>query len=87
MHGPVPALPPHRPPARSTVVLLRVVFVAVAVLSLGFLAWAALLRAALVQRKPLGWWLFGADLVLLTGTIVWSGAIPRRTGTRTSRLP
>lgn len=76
MHGPVPALPPHRPPARSTVVLLRVVFVAVAVLSLGFLAWAALLRAALVQRKPLGWWLFGADLVLLTGTIVWSGGYP-----------
>ncbi|MFE1171657.1 hypothetical protein [Streptomyces sp. NPDC058773] len=76
MHGPVPALPSHRPPARGAVILLRVVFVAVTVLSLGFLAWAALLRAALVQRKPLGWWLFGADLALLTGTIVWSGGYP-----------
>lgn len=65
MHGPAPAHPPHRPPAQGTVILLRVVFVAVAVLSLGLLAWAPLLRAAIVQRGKLGWWLFGADLVAI----------------------
>ncbi|MGW8975464.1 hypothetical protein [Streptomyces platensis] len=76
MHGPAPAPPPYRPPAPGTVVLLRVLFVAVAVLSLGFLAWATLLRAALVQRRPLGWWLFGADVALLGATIMWSGGYP-----------
>lgn len=76
MHGPVPAPPPYRSPAPGTVVLLRVLFVAVAVLSLGFLAWATLLRAALVQRRPLGWWLFGADVALLAATIMWSGGYP-----------
>lgn len=32
MHGPAPAPPPYRAPAPGTVVLLRVLFVAVAVL-------------------------------------------------------
>jgi drug/metabolite transporter (DMT)-like permease len=76
MHGPAPAPPPHRPPARGTVVLLRVVFVAATVLSLGFLAWAALLRAAIVQRRPLGWWLFAADLVAVIGVSLWSYGYP-----------
>lgn len=75
MHGPAPAHPPYRPPARGTVVTLRVLFVAATVLSVGFLAWAALLRAALVQRKPLGWWLFGADLALLV-LVLASGTYP-----------
>ncbi|UQA95012.1 hypothetical protein [Streptomyces halobius] len=75
MHAPAPAHPPYQPPARGTVVTLRVLFVAVTVLSLGFLAWAALLRAALVQRRPLGWWLFGADLALLV-LLLLSGTHP-----------
>ncbi|MEU9116008.1 hypothetical protein AB0D04_30635 [Streptomyces sp. NPDC048483] len=70
MHGPAPAPPPYRPPATGVVVLLRVVFVAATVASLGLLAWAAMLRAALVQRRPLGWWLFGADLAVLVGVCV-----------------
>ncbi|MFH8403640.1 hypothetical protein ACH4FX_02545 [Streptomyces sp. NPDC018019] len=73
MHGPVTAPPPHRPASRRTVVLLRVVFVALAVLSLGFLAWVTMLRAALVQRRPLGWWLFGTDLALLFAAVFLSG--------------
>ncbi|MFG2830769.1 hypothetical protein ACGFWI_25400 [Streptomyces sp. NPDC048434] len=76
MHGPVPAHPPHRPPAQGTIILLRVLFVAGTVLSLGFLAWAALLRAAIVQRKPLGWWLFAGDLALVIGTSLWSEGYP-----------
>ncbi|MFF4954457.1 hypothetical protein [Streptomyces chattanoogensis] len=67
MHAPAPVPPPYRPPATGVLVLLRVVFVALAVGSLGLLAWAAMLRAALVQRRPLGWWLFGADLAVLAG--------------------
>ncbi|GAB7033056.1 hypothetical protein AB0G35_07220 [Streptomyces sp. NPDC021749] len=70
MHGPVPAHPPHRPPAQGTVILLRVVFVAIAVLSLGLLAWVPMLRAAFVQRGQLGWWLFCGDLVAVIGACV-----------------
>ncbi|MYT29370.1 MULTISPECIES: hypothetical protein [unclassified Streptomyces] len=76
MHGPVPAPPVHRPPARGTVLALRLVFVAATVLSLGFLSWAAMLRAAIVQRRPLGWWLFAADLVLFVGTCVLIVSFP-----------
>ncbi|MFE1773796.1 hypothetical protein [Streptomyces sp. NPDC059008] len=67
MHGPVPAYSPHRPPARGTAIALRVALVAAAVLSLGLLAWAPLLRAAIVQRGRLGWWLFAGDLVAIVG--------------------
>ncbi|MGG7573388.1 hypothetical protein [Streptomyces sirii] len=67
MHGPVPAHSPYRPPARGTVIALRVVLVAAAVLSLGLLSWAPLLRAAIVQRGRLGWWLFAGDLVAIVG--------------------
>lgn len=77
MHGPAPAHPPHRPPAQGTVVLLRVVFVGVAVLSMGFLAWVALLRAAVVERRPLGWWLLGIDLALILGTSAVAGGLPQ----------
>ncbi|MEU2789336.1 hypothetical protein [Streptomyces sp. NPDC007100] len=73
MHGPVTAPPPHRPPQQRTVVLLRVVFVALAVLSLGFLAWLTLLRAAIVQRRPLGWWVLAADLALLVVSVILGG--------------
>ncbi|MFH8634187.1 hypothetical protein ACH4CC_30650 [Streptomyces lydicus] len=76
MHGPAPAHPPQRPQGQGTVIALRVLFVAGTVLSLGFLAWAALLRAAIVQRRPLGWWLFGGDLALVIGTSLWSEGYP-----------
>ncbi|MEE6267579.1 hypothetical protein V2E29_18270 [Streptomyces diastatochromogenes] len=76
MHGPVPAPPPHRPPARGTVLALRVLFVAATVLSLGFLGWAAMLRAAIVQRRPLGWWLFAGQLALFIGTSVLIVSFP-----------
>jgi len=69
MHAPAPAPPQYRPSATG-VVLLRVLFIAVTVCSLGLLAWAAMLRAALVQRRPLGWWLFCADLALLVTVCV-----------------
>ncbi|KUL49198.1 hypothetical protein ADL22_08585 [Streptomyces sp. NRRL F-4489] len=76
MHGPVPAPPPYRPPARGTVLALRVVFVAATVLSLGFLAWTAMLRAAIVMRRPLGWWLFAGQTALFIGTGVLITSFP-----------
>jgi hypothetical protein len=56
---------PPRRPSTGVLVLLRVIFVAVAVLSIGFLAWVAPLRAAIVTRRPADWWVFGGSLAML----------------------
>ncbi|NEB12087.1 hypothetical protein G3I32_25145 [Streptomyces coelicoflavus] len=63
-HGYAPPPPPRRP-ATAVLVLLRVFFVALALLSLGFLAWIATLYAAIVTRRPRHWWAFAASAVLL----------------------
>ncbi|WP_030262218.1 hypothetical protein [Streptomyces violens] len=77
MHGPAaPAPPPPRPAKPGTVVLLRVVFVAIAVLSIGMLAWVTLLRAALVHRRPVGWWIFGVDAALAIPLLAVVGSVP-----------
>ncbi|MEU7485767.1 hypothetical protein [Streptomyces sp. NPDC042319] len=76
MHGPAPAPPPPRPLRFGTAVLLRVVLVGVAVLSLGMLAWVALLRAALVHRRPVAWWLFGVDAGLVMPLFAVLGSVP-----------
>ncbi|MEV6123478.1 hypothetical protein AB0M23_23675 [Streptomyces sp. NPDC052077] len=72
MHGPGYPPPTKRPPATGWLVLLRVLFVAVAVFSIGMLAWAAMLRLAIVTRRALDWSLFvgafladGVALVLI----------------------
>ncbi|GAA2498077.1 hypothetical protein [Streptomyces longisporus] len=65
MQGHGYAAPPPRRPSTGVLVLLRVVFVAVALLSIGFLAWVATLRAAIVTRKATDWWIFAASLVVL----------------------
>ncbi|MFF9816385.1 hypothetical protein [Streptomyces sp. NPDC014006] len=62
-HGYAP--PPPRRPSTGVLVLLRVIFVAVAVLSIGFLAWVAPLRAAIVTRKRGEWWFFGGSVAVL----------------------
>ncbi|MEU3840930.1 hypothetical protein AB0E88_12965 [Streptomyces sp. NPDC028635] len=62
-HGYVP--PPPRRPSTGVLVLLRVIFVAVAVLSIGFLAWVATLRAAIVTRKRGDWWIFAGSVAVL----------------------
>ncbi|KAF2779622.1 hypothetical protein [Streptomyces sp. OM5714] len=63
-HGYAPPPPPRRP-ATAVLVLLRVFFVALALLSLGFLAWIPTLYAAIVTRRPRHWWAFAASAVLL----------------------
>jgi hypothetical protein len=65
MQGPGYAAPPPRRPSTGALVLLRVLFVAVAVGSIGFLAWAAPLRTAIVTRRRGDWWIFAASLGVL----------------------
>ncbi|MCD9875535.1 YppG family protein [Streptomyces guryensis] len=65
MQGHGYAAPPPRRPSTGVLVLLRVIFVAVALLSIGFLAWVATLRAAIVTRRAADWWIFAASVVVL----------------------
>ncbi|WP_416530741.1 hypothetical protein [Streptomyces coelicoflavus] len=63
-HGYAPPPPPRRP-ATVVLVLLRVFFVALPLLSIGFLAWISTLYAAIVTRRPRDWWAFAASAALL----------------------
>ncbi|MFJ8753563.1 hypothetical protein ACIREO_30170 [Streptomyces sp. NPDC102441] len=78
MHG--YGYPPEQQPkprlSSSSLVTLRVVFVALALLSCTFLAWAPMLRLAIVTRKQRDWWLFGLVLALNVGLIVYLGSLP-----------
>ncbi|MFE9171434.1 hypothetical protein ACFYNZ_18240 [Streptomyces kebangsaanensis] len=60
MHAPQPPRP-----STAVVVALRVLFMALPVLSLGFLAWATMLRVACVTRARRDWFLFGVSLAVL----------------------
>ncbi|MFC5173988.1 hypothetical protein [Streptomyces mutomycini] len=80
MHGygypPEQQQQPTRRPSSSTLVTLRVVFVALTLLSCGFLAWTAMLRLAIVTRKQRDWWLFGLVLALDAGLVAYLGSLP-----------
>ncbi|MFJ8807296.1 hypothetical protein [Streptomyces sp. NPDC102490] len=65
MHGHGYAPPPPRRPRTAVLVLLRVFFVALPLLSLGFLAWISPLYAAIVTRRPRDWWAFAATAAVL----------------------
>ncbi|MFB8028178.1 MULTISPECIES: hypothetical protein [unclassified Streptomyces] len=75
-YGYPPEQRPTRRPSSATLVTLRVVFVALALLSCGLLAWAAMLRLAVVTRKARDWWLFGLVLALNIGLIAYLGSLP-----------
>ncbi|MCM2390229.1 hypothetical protein [Streptomyces albipurpureus] len=65
MHGPGYAPPPPgRPPSSAMLTVIRVLFVTLALLSCGLLAWCAMLRLAIIRRRPLDWVLFGISLLL-----------------------
>ncbi|MFI0188326.1 hypothetical protein ACH4PW_12305 [Streptomyces sp. NPDC017082] len=63
MHGHGYGQPVKQPPHTAWLVLVRVLFVALGILSIGFLAWTMLLRLAAVTRRSLDWALFVAVLV------------------------
>ncbi|MET7288565.1 hypothetical protein [Streptomyces sp. NPDC005573] len=67
MHGHGYGYVPPPPKRSRTVVLflLRVVFVAVPIVSIGFLAWVATLRAAIVTRKRREWVVFVGSLAVM----------------------
>ncbi|MFJ8887629.1 hypothetical protein ACIRJR_30055 [Streptomyces sp. NPDC102402] len=75
-YGYPPEQQPKRRPSSATLVTLRVVFVALALLSCGLLAWAAMLRLAIVTRRQRDWWLFGLVLALNIGLIAYLGSLP-----------
>ncbi|MEV0023067.1 hypothetical protein AB0H45_12720 [Streptomyces atroolivaceus] len=75
-YGYPPEQQPKRSPTSATLVTLRVVFVALALLSCGILAWAAMLRLAVVTRKQRDWWLFGLVLALNVGLVAYLGSLP-----------
>ncbi|MEU1707977.1 hypothetical protein ABZ478_21760 [Streptomyces sp. NPDC005706] len=76
MQGHGYAQPVKQPPHPAGLVFLRVLFVAVAVLSIGMLAWVMLLRLAAVTRRSLDWGLFVALLAADILSIVLLGSEP-----------
>ncbi|MFE6162168.1 hypothetical protein ACFQ7F_25020 [Streptomyces sp. NPDC056486] len=73
-HGYAPQQPP--PTSGGTYVTLRVMFVVLAVMTCGLLAWAMMLRLALVTRKPHDWGLFGLVAALDVSAVVLVGIDP-----------
>lgn len=65
MHGHGYTPPTPRQPSTGALVVLRVFIVAVALLSIGFLAWIAPLVAAIVTRKARDWMALVGSFVLL----------------------
>ncbi|WP_149179898.1 hypothetical protein [Streptomyces sp. TRM49041] len=62
MYGPGHVTPQRRTPTH--VVVLRVVFALLPLLSLGFLTGATMVRLAVVTRRARDWWLFGVSVVV-----------------------
>ncbi|MFE2293404.1 hypothetical protein [Streptomyces sp. NPDC059452] len=75
-YGYPPQQPPTSRPSSGTLTWLRVIFVALTVLSCGFLGWAAMLRLAIVTRKARDWWLLGVVFVLTVGLLAYFGSLP-----------
>ncbi|GAA3118706.1 hypothetical protein ACFQ0X_25895 [Streptomyces rectiviolaceus] len=73
-HGYAPQQPP--PTSGGTHVTLRVLFVVLAVVTCGLLAWAPMLRLAIVTRKSYDWVLFGLVTALDVTALVLVGVDP-----------
>ncbi|MBV7699628.1 hypothetical protein [Streptomyces sp. TRM70350] len=76
MHGHGYPQPVKQPPPTAWLVLVRVVFVVISILSLGFLTWTMLLRLAIVTRRSLDWGLFVAVLAIDILAMVLLGTEP-----------
>ncbi|GAA2977016.1 hypothetical protein [Streptomyces fulvorobeus] len=86
MHGhgyPPPEQSPKRRPSPGALTALRVLFVALTVLSCGLLGWAAMLRLALVTRRRRDWGLLALVAVLNTGLFAFIMAMPEDPGMTT----
>lgn len=74
MHGYAPAPPPR--PSTAAVAVLRVVFVALALLTFGLLSWVTMLRVAILRRRALDWLLFWGTCVVVVLAFVEFGTGP-----------
>ncbi|OII65222.1 hypothetical protein BJP40_17780 [Streptomyces sp. CC53] len=72
-HGPGTP-PPQRTPTH--VVVWRVLFAVLPLLSIGFLTGATTLRLAIVTRRPRDWWLFGLSIVTTIGCLMLTSSDP-----------
>jgi hypothetical protein len=76
MHGHGYIQPVKQSPSPGVLVLLRVLFVLVAVVTCGFFAWVPLVRLAVVTRATRDWVLLGASLVLEVVAVALLAADP-----------
>lgn len=75
-YGYPPEQQPRRRPSPATLITLRVLFVALTLLSCGFLGWAAMLRLAIVTRRKRDWYLLALVFVMNVGLVVFFGTLP-----------
>ncbi|MGW3328961.1 hypothetical protein ACWDF9_00205 [Streptomyces rubiginosohelvolus] len=75
-YGPMPQQPTTSRPSPATLTTVRVILVALTVLSCGLLGWAPMLRLAIVTRRPRDWFLLVVVLALTIGLFVFIMATP-----------
>lgn len=75
-YGPTPQQPTTPRPSQATLTAVRVILVVVTVLSCGLLGWAAMLRLAIVTRRPRDWILLVVVALLNGGLFVFIMATP-----------
>ncbi|MFD5032417.1 hypothetical protein ACFWM0_18660 [Streptomyces sp. NPDC058405] len=75
MYGPGPGFTPtpRRRPHPAVLVTLRVLLVAITMLSVGFLGWVAMLRIAIMRSRALDWVLFCVTVILAFGALIFIG--------------
>ncbi|MEU7073692.1 hypothetical protein AB0B30_13000 [Streptomyces narbonensis] len=71
--APQPSPPGPASGASGGLIALRVLFVALPLLSCGFLAWAPMLRLAILTRAVRDWVFFGLAFVVATALFVYMG--------------
>ncbi|MGW0645212.1 hypothetical protein [Streptomyces badius] len=75
-YGPMPQQPTTSRPSPATLTTVRVILVALTVLSCGLLGWAPMLRLAIVTRKPRDWALLVVVVALNVGLFIFIMATP-----------
>ncbi|MEU8098284.1 hypothetical protein [Streptomyces rubiginosohelvolus] len=75
-YGPMPQQPTTSRPSPATLTTVRVILVALTVLSCGLLGWAPMLRLAIVTRRPRDWFLLVVVLALTIGLFAFIMATP-----------
>ncbi|MER5463161.1 hypothetical protein ABT010_21255 [Streptomyces sp. NPDC002668] len=73
MHGHGYAPPQPKRPPTALLIAIRVLFVALALLSFGMLAWGTMLRIAILRRRRLDWLLFWVSLAIAITALVVIG--------------